>query len=138
MICTIRIPDVLQARIDAASAEVGRSKWILEACRLRLDRDSSVVEQRGAIVTKATGSIPVPDSKPDMQALRAICAGKLPGDMPSGATGYKLSLNDEAIIEVEFCGKTWWEDGEQYECLMDKGHKALKCGQRGMVRRIES
>jgi hypothetical protein len=42
-----------------------------------------------------------------------------------------------AEIEIPICGKKWWEDGEQYECLMDAGHKSLKCGQKEMVRRIE-
>lgn len=38
--------------------------------------------------------------------------------------------------EIPICGKTWWEEGENYECLMDKWHKNIKCGQRGMVRNI--
>jgi hypothetical protein len=39
--------------------------------------------------------------------------------------------------ETPICGKTWWEDGTQYECLMDKGHRDQKHGLRGMVRRID-
>lgn len=40
-------------------------------------------------------------------------------------------------IEIPICGKRWWEDGTQYECLMDKGHRDQKHGLRGMVQRIE-
>jgi hypothetical protein len=38
MLCPIRIPDVLQARIDAVAGKGKRSAWILEACRIRLDK----------------------------------------------------------------------------------------------------
>jgi len=38
--------------------------------------------------------------------------------------------------EIPICGKTWWEDGTQYECLMDKGVHT-KHGIRGMVRKVE-
>lgn len=67
---------------------------------------------------------------PTMQVLRDICSGSI--------THYPLgghTLIDE-LKEIPICGKTWWEDGEQYECLMDKGHKELKHGMRGMVRVI--
>ena len=42
-------------------------------------------------------------------------------------------------MEIPICGKTWWEEGEQYECLMDSGHieaRVNKHGLRGMVRTI--
>jgi len=39
--------------------------------------------------------------------------------------------------EIPICGKRWWEDGTQYECLMDKGHREQKHGLRGMVQRME-
>jgi hypothetical protein len=97
-----------------------------------------------------------------MQALRDICAGKIEelcncdfSNQPhsksvcdailarvqaemieSEQSDYLLRTAN--LAEVPICGKTWWEDGEQYECLMDKGHKALKCGQRGMVRKVEN
>jgi hypothetical protein len=67
-----------------------------------------------------------------MQALRDICAGKLPQLTPSMQDSLR-------VAEVPICGKTWWEDGEQYECLMDAGHRealANKHGLRGMVRNI--
>lgn len=41
------------------------------------------------------------------------------------------------VAEVPMCRFSWWEDGEQYECLMDKGHKSVKHGQAGMVQRVE-
>ena len=72
---SIRIPDVLYGRIKAAS-DGSMAEWILEACRMRLDGDTSVAEEAGG--TSVGGSIPPPQSiKPDMQALRDICAGKI-------------------------------------------------------------
>lgn len=131
-----------------AAGSEGRSKWILDACRMRLDDstksgDSSVVEQRSSSPLVA-GSSPAPRSKPNMEALRAICARKGVGDERtlgnngddncSGLGGDMPSILPMA--EVPICGKTWWEDGENYECLMDKSHKTPKCGQRGMARNI--
>lgn len=77
--------------------------------------------------TPHAGVNPDHASKPDMQALRDICAGKNPEPFKS-----------MAISEIPICSKTWWEDGEQYECLMDKGHKEQKHGLRGMVRKLDA
>jgi hypothetical protein len=152
MICTIRIPDVLQARIDNAAGGDGRSKWILDACRMRLDggRSSAVEDVLGTHQRKAgettavEGSNPSPTIKPDMQALREICAGKIPckhGDphcpCPDGDPCHYEATETTPAMEIPICGKTWWEDGTQYECLMDKGHRDHKHGLRGMVRRLE-
>jgi hypothetical protein len=72
-----------------------------------------------------------------MQALRDICAGNLGiTDRAAFDAGWDRG---EAKEEVPICGKTWWEDGEQYECLMDKGHREAKIGKhglRGLVRTI--
>jgi hypothetical protein len=134
MICTIRIPDVLQARIDSAAGDESRSKWILEACRMRLDcGDSSRVEQRPSS-PQVEGSIPSP---------RSIDPSFTVGTAPRQDLLAKLRASVAAIeskphapepeIEIPLCHKTWWEDGEQYECLMDKGHKNPKHGQFGKV-----
>lgn len=64
-----------------------------------------------------------------MQDLRDICAGKV--------QVREKSAGDAGAAEIPICGKTWWEDGEQYECLMEAGHKESKHGMRGMVRRLE-
>lgn len=94
---------------------------------MRLDGNSagsSVAEQRPH-KTQDVGSNPAPPTKPDIQALRDICAGKI------------AVTEHEPQAEIPMCMKTWWEDGELYECLMDKGHKELKHGQRTMVRKID-
>jgi hypothetical protein len=67
-----------------------------------------------------------PREKPNIEDLRAICRGDL------GSTNIITTP-----IEIPMCLVDWWEDGEHYECLMDKGHKILKHGQRGMVRRVD-
>lgn len=64
-----------------------------------------------------------------MADLRAICAGTIV-TQDSVASGFDM-------VEVPICGKKWWEDGENYECLMDAGHREQKHGLRGMVRRLE-
>ena len=69
---------------------------------------------------------PIPP-KTSMNALRAICAGKFPPD----------SVEPTVSAEIPICRFQWWEDGTAYECLMDKGHKSMKHGQRGMVRRVD-
>lgn len=147
MICPIRIPDVLQNRIDKAAGKRGRSKWILEACRMRLDGSmdrgsSDGLERRnvdmGDCVARPEvgGSNPSPVStKPDMEALLAICAGeRLMPPVQTGNLGVVPHSAFPGREEVPICGKTWWEDGEHYECLMDKGHRESKHGMRGMVR----
>jgi hypothetical protein len=74
-----------------------------------------------------------------MEALRDVGYGLSP--TAHWETGASLTQPYGGIargtIEIPICGKTWWEEGEQYECLMDKGHKESKHGIRGMVRRLE-
>ena len=83
-------------------------------------------------------------TKPDMQALRDICAGKFA--TPLKHFEATLEIRDgisHPLVEIPICGHKWWEQGEfggentQYECLMDKGHKNPLHGRAGMVRRIE-
>jgi hypothetical protein len=153
-----RYPKDLLARIDAAAGEGKRSEWILEACRMRLDGrvaeladagdlKSSSLGSDGSSPSSATisansskaeqlthngqdvGSTPASRTKLDMQALRDICAG--------GVQVQEKSAGGAGAIEIPICGKTWWEDGEHYECLMDAGHREQKHGLRGMVRRLD-
>ena len=45
-------------------------------------------------------------------------------------------IEPSAEHEVPICLFDWWEDGEHYQCLMDKGHKSPKHGQHGAVRKV--
>ena len=151
MVSSLRIPNVLRARIDKAAGEGKRSEWILEACRMRLDGINPSGRLQAAIdgvpydepamfgsklpddpPRTAAGAAAHIAAKPDLQALRDICAGN----------GLKSTLVESLehglleTFEIPICGKTWWEDGEHYECLMDSGHKESKHGMRGMVRVI--
>lgn len=132
MICTIRIPDVLQAMIDQAADKGERSNWILEACRMRLDSgDSSKVEQRPSS-PQVEGSIPSPRS--NIQDLRDICAGKVAG---VGVHERMEQVPTTTVsAEIPICGIEWWEESEHWRCLMDKGHKSFKHGMHGMVLNI--
>jgi hypothetical protein len=107
---------------------------------MRLDGDvAQLVEPKGG-QTAYEGSSPSVSTKPDMQALRDICAGKIDlGHIPTRAGG-AVCGDDSGLTnsEIPICSKTWWEDGEQYECLMDKGHRETKHGMRGMVRRLDA
>lgn len=102
---------------------------------MRLDAADNLEEQRqppsvGFMQTLREAASP---AKPDMQALRDICDGKL-GHTPTRAGGAVCGDDPGLTTEIPICGKTWWEDGNHYECLMDKGHKEQKHGLRGMVR----
>jgi hypothetical protein len=176
MICTIRIPDVLQGRIDSAAGDEGRSKWILDACRMRLDarvaqlarepleippqmkelledvQAQNATRRMTPFMKRHAGDEPhvkyselMPTLQqhdaghqlnPDMQALRDICAGKGLAPMYEQQSDDYL-LRTANLAEVPICGKTWWEDGEHYECLMDRGHRNPKHGIGGMVRRLD-
>ena len=76
-----------------------------------------------------------PPAKPDREALRDICAGKISQDGRLVLGVGSVPTYDKA--EIPICGKQWWEDGVGYECLMDKGHLEQGHGRRGMVRRLE-
>jgi hypothetical protein len=72
----IRIPEVLLSLINSAAGEGKRSEWILEACRMRLDSGRGKAIDPSAFQPEDIGPTPTVHFKPDMQALRAICAGK--------------------------------------------------------------
>jgi hypothetical protein len=131
VMCAARLPEMLVKRVDAAAASAGvsRAQFIAEACRMRLD---------GPIVGKvvSVGTIQPPDNLPplpyyqvestdypglerrktDTQRLRDICAGKIDIMIPS----------DGAPEPVLCTHKEWAEDGEQYRCRLQAGHKG-KC-----------
>lgn len=129
---TLRMPVALLSRIDAHARKNGmtQAQVVIQACRQYLDPDVPYMAPS------------TPAGKPDMAALRAICSGEMPATMGVEAisdrdTRERIVANLHRVAaEIPICGKTWWEDGEHYECLMDAGHKEAKHGFRGMVRRI--
>ena len=108
--------------------------------------EDHVAPTYGGIARGAYPSI----AKPDMQALRDICAGKIePRNKEEFLAGFGHAMATGTLLkqelqpmgfyersEVPICGKKWWEDGEHYECLMEAGLHA-KHGLRGMVRRLD-
>ena len=82
VMCAARLPEILVKRIDAAaeSGGVSRAQFITEACRMRLDMAGDNSTRVGL------GSQPEPAPKPNMAALREICAGKIQGDGSSDHT----------------------------------------------------
>jgi hypothetical protein len=88
-------------------------------------------------VREVTSSIPVPAPKPDMAALRAICAGDFisdraghyiaPGIFEVTEASAKDMADWQRIAELVGCPHhEWAEDGEQYRCRLQAGHKG-KC-----------
>ena len=133
---------VVAASIPMHCAKCKSRRWNLDAIPPRTDKPiqfyrmelpAGAVAQPDRALAKepeAVGSIPTAPIKPNMQDLRDICAGKTIQQVFT-------DIQNREPAEIPICGKTWWEDGEQYECLMDKGHRELKHGMRGMVRRLD-
>ena len=90
---------------------------------------------------------PLPQAEPTIQAVVNPLSAKLSllASIPGLKTG--ATLDDSPIVpfrdiesdhaEVPICLFDWWEDGEHYECLMDKGHKSPKHGQHGAVCKVD-
>jgi len=126
VMCAARLPEMLVKRIDtaAASGGVSRAQFIADACRARLDGPTD----------NASKSVAVPDTrsaKPDMDALRAIAAGKIGKGMVDAesaidpcALGIQDALSDcpDPCSHIEYCE----DDGESYHCSLIAGHKG-KC-----------
>lgn len=101
------------------------------------------MEQCGVDSTKASGreidshaQAKHKHSEQIKKDLRDICAGIIKSEEEHHSTLLGAGLIDSEH-EVAICGKTWWEDGTQFECLMDAEHRSTKHGQGGMVRKID-
>lgn len=137
VLVAIRMPDNLKRMIDEASEQrdVTLTSFIVNACWGELDNGGVAQQAEPRVsVPNDVGSNPTPSSKTSLLS-------SIPG-LKTGA-----SLKEEPLVplhtaspvtadEVPMCLFAWWEDGEQYECLMDKGHRSTKHGQRGMVRHV--
>lgn len=119
---TLRMPDDLKRLCDSAakSGGVSTAQLIVDACWKYLERDSSGVERRGAIVTRVEGSIPSPASAKhaainDNAAMQAFLA-KLPANTP---------IEPEQPPLLRPCPKIGWDhpDGDPRKCRLQAGHK---------------
>lgn len=144
-ICTHEwVPRLGVVYTHCTSGKCRSRKWnnreVKSATRERFD----VSPMRAAAIDRATGTIylspatPVNAEIPVLEILpleplninlRDMCSGKI-----SIASANELYLEP---VEIPICGHKWWEDGANFECLMDKGHKTTKHGQRGMARRLD-
>lgn len=113
---TLRMPGNLRLLVESAAKQRSQSvaSFVVGACWAQLERGSSSV-----VVAKADangGLIPLPASKVDVAALRAICSGKL-----------DYSAIARNADPMPLCPhKEWADDGEQYRCALAAGHKG-KC-----------
>lgn len=78
---------------------------------------------------RAVGGVP----GADMRRLREIASGI---DIEPTFSEVPSAHGWPPEPERQQCDIKWWEEGEQYQCLMDKCHKNPKHGQFGMVRNI--
>lgn len=106
---------------------------------MRLDSGVAQSVERDPHKSVVAGSSPAPATKSSVYDLAAKYGLATASSLLTDPDSAKPKVYVPAIdpVEIPICGKTWWEDGERYECLMDAGHKSPKCGQRGMVSRME-
>ncbi len=105
---------MLLSRIDIHARKQGmtQAQVVIQACRDYLD--PKVPYMAGDNSTRVgLGSPPEPAPKPNMEALRAICAGS------------QWAEPNEALPTLVLCPKTGYNetDGETYRCSLAKGHK---------------
>ena len=112
VMCAARLPEILVKRIDAAaeSGGVSRAQFITEACRMRLDMAGDNSTRVGL------GSQPEPAPKPNMAALREICAGKVQDRVSDGCS----PLRSEG-------GESPGNGGSQNSMLGKDGHPVRLC-----------
>lgn len=111
----VRLPIDLKRQMDLAaeSGGVKTAQLVVEALWKYLEKSSSTVrggtgrEESGLRVEESVSGI-----KPDMAALRAICA------MPTKDVV-------ETTLSGDVCPKTGYNevDGETYRCFLQKGHR---------------
>jgi hypothetical protein len=144
------------AESQAKAAGLSLNAWIQNAVDISAtSRFSSEVEQptgigssnRGQVGSRPTvgpnfDPLNIPGVSRGFAGLAEAKEAACPEcGQPSGEKHKQTCWNaipDGPIVEIPICGKDWWEDGEHYECLMDKHHKNPKHGQAGMVRRLKS
>lgn len=112
----MRVPEVLLAQINAAAGDE-RTKWILEACRMRLDGGRPEVSESQTPATQDASLVIQP-----LADLRAIAAGSLPARTSS-------EFLDDADVQLPearaLCPKVGFNetDGESYRCKLARGHR---------------
>lgn len=126
-----RMPVDLKRLCEAEAEKRGMTMtaFIVNACWVYLDGGVAPSEESSTLVD-ACGSNPQPASKLSIAlAIPGVSLGMSKPTTP-------LPDAQPTTAEVAICGYAWWEDGAEYQCLMDRGHKAAKHGQHGMVVKI--
>ena len=112
---TLRVPVDLRRLIEQAakSGGVSTASLVVAALWLYLDRKPEPV----AVVSAPVGEV-LPPVKPDLAALRAICAGNIA----------PVAMQVDAASPVEPCPHVEWleQEGESYACRLSAGHRG-KC-----------
>jgi hypothetical protein len=160
----VRVPDVLVGRLRSRANEDGVSvaQVVIAACRQYVAAASNEADVI-AILQRNEGSKPLCVGHYEdwaiVQAARAserktIVQDAVSTPAPTTKTPIAMVTADGVCSTLwnytdqvkgipvihdasPICGKMWWEDGERYECLMERGHLDRAHGVRGMVRRVE-
>lgn len=96
---TIRVSDELAKRIESRCAIRRQNKTNVLIEAIERGWDETVVLQHG------------PERKTTSNPLA----------IPGVFLGSQLGETKSDLPEIPVCGKRWWEDGEQYECLKWNG-----------------
>lgn len=118
---TLRVPVDLRRLIEQAakSGGVSTASLVVAALWLYLDRKPEPVAVVSApvVVSALVGEV-LPPVKPDLAALRAICAGNIA----------PVAVHVEAVSQLPPCPHVEWleQEGESYACRLSAGHRG-KC-----------
>jgi hypothetical protein len=136
VMCATRLPEMLVKRIDAKAKSLGRSRAHITELALReyLDGGSASAVNRDSLEV-------APQEPPPILSVKAALLATIPGLKTCATIDKPLTMavveSHNPSPEIPMCLKTWWEDGCRYECLMDKDHREIKHGQRGLLRRLD-
>ena len=113
---TLRVPVDLRRLIEqsAKSGGVSTASLVVAALWLYLDRKPEPVASTPVALV---GEV-LPTIKPDLAALRAICAGNIA----------PVAMHVEAVSQLPPCPHVEWleQEGESYACRLSAGHRG-KC-----------
>jgi hypothetical protein len=114
----VRIPVDLKRLMEQAakSGGVSTASLVVAACWSYLDRKPAPVAVPEP-VSEPVGEV-LPPVKPDLAALRAICAGNIA----------PVAVHVEAVSQLPPCPHVEWleQEGESYACRLSAGHRG-KC-----------
>jgi hypothetical protein len=118
---TLRMPDDLKRllNLEAINRDESVANLVIAACWASLEQPNS---NGGAHLNQQGVGLATASTKPDIAALRSICAGQVGREAEVAEI-----VSVDSAPQLQLCPhKEWAEDGEQYRCALAAGHKG-KC-----------